>query len=113
MRRLMVCGLGLALLALGSTAEAKTFRFETDPFAGTNVLNVPGRQVVGGEDFLAFSIASDVFSLDPVVFGAGNTVNFVNSPAAGLPTGGINIVVLDSFDDDANPLTPFGAGNAA
>jgi hypothetical protein len=25
----------------------------------------------------------------------------------------VNVVVLETFDDDNNPLTPFGAGNAA
>ena len=30
-----------------------------------------------------------------------------------LPAGGVNVVVLQSFDNDNNPLTPFGAGNAA
>jgi hypothetical protein len=30
-----------------------------------------------------------------------------------LPTGGVNVVVLQSLDNDANPATPFAAGNAA
>jgi hypothetical protein len=37
----------------------------------------------------------------------------VNATAPALPIGGVNVVVLQTFDDDANPLTPFGAGNAA
>src|SRR5262249_53309591 len=40
-------------------------------------------------------------------------VNFVNASASVLPGGGVNVVVLQTFDDDNNPLTPFGAGNAA
>jgi hypothetical protein len=96
-----------------STAHATTFTFNTDPFAGTNVLNTPGRQIVGGENFINFSIASDVFSLDPTVFGTDGTVNFVNALAANIPTSGVNVVVLESFDDDNNTLTPFGAGQAA
>jgi len=103
----------VGLLAFSSAANATTFRFDTDPFAGTTVLNTPGRQIVGGEDFINFSTGSDVFSLESTVFGVENTVNFVNAPAANLPTGGVNVVVLESFDDDNNPLTPFGAGNAA
>jgi hypothetical protein len=105
--------IGVVLLALSSTANANTIRFDTDPFAGTNVLNVPGRQIVGGEDFISFSIATDVFSLESTVFGVGSTVNFVNAPVSALPASGINVVVLQAFDDDNNPLTPFGAGNAA
>jgi PEP-CTERM motif len=104
---------GAVLLALSATANAGVFRFDTDPFAGTNVLNVPGRQIVGGEDFISFSIASDVFSLESTVFEVGDTVDFVNAPVAGLPAGGVNIVALQTFDDDNNPLTPFGAGQAA
>ena len=104
--------IGAALLVLSSAANASTFRFDTDPFAGTNVLNTPGRQIVGGEDFISFSIATDVFSLESTVFGVGGTVNFANGQANTLPNGA-NIVVLQSFDDDNNPLTPFGAGNAA
>jgi hypothetical protein len=103
----------VVLLALSTTANANTFRFETDPFAGTDVLNVPGRQIVGGENFISFSIAADVFSLESTVFGVGGAVTFVNAPVSALPATGVNVVVLQSFDDDNNPLTPFGAGNAA
>jgi hypothetical protein len=101
------------LLALSSAASATTFTFNTDPFAGTNVLNAPGRQIVGGEDFINFSIAGDVFSLDSTVFNVGSHLNFVNAPAQFLPPGGENVVVLDTFDNDNNLGTPFGAGNAA
>ena len=104
---------GIVLLALSSTANANTFRFDTDPFAGTNVLNVPGRQIIADEDFISFSIATDVFSLESTVFGVGGTVTFVNAPVSTLPTSGVNVVVLQTLDDDNNPLTPFGAGNAA
>jgi hypothetical protein len=104
---------GLALLTLCSTAQATTFRFDTDPFAGTNVLNTPGRQIVAGESFISFNIANDVFSLESSVFDTGTTVNFANAGVAALPASGVNVVVLESFDNDNNPLTPFGAGNAA
>ena len=89
------------------------FTFDTDPFAGTNVLSAPGRQVVAGENFINFNPATDVFSLDSSVFNVGTTVNFVNALAPNLPTGGVNVVVLQSLDNDNNPATPFGAPNAA
>jgi hypothetical protein len=108
-----LCGIGFALLMLCSSAQASTFTFNKDPFAGTPVLTTPGRQIVGGEDFLSFSPATDVFALDPNVFGVGKTVNFINAPADGIPSSGVNVVVLDQFDNDNNPRTPFGAGNAA
>ena len=113
MRQLTFYCIGAAFLALCPAAPASTFTFDTDPFAGTNVLNTPGRQVVGGEDFLSFSIANDIFSMDSTAFGVGGPVHFVDSTAANLPTSGVNVVVLQDFDNDANPLTPFGAGNAA
>jgi hypothetical protein len=114
MRLSIFCSAVLGLFAMCSTAHATTFRFDTAPFAGTNVTSIPGRQIVGGEEFISFSTGSDVFSLDPAVFGVGSTVNFVNaSVASGLPTTGVNVVVLDTFDNDNNPLTPFGASQAA
>ncbi len=51
--------------------------------------------------------------MESTVYGVGETVQFANAPAAGLPSSGVNIIVLQTFDNDANPLTPFGAGNAA
>jgi hypothetical protein len=113
MRRSMFCCIGIALTAMCSISGAATFRFDTDPFAGSDALTTPGRQVVGGETFINFSIPNDIFSLESTVFGTGSTVNFINSPAAGLPSGGVNVIVLETFDDDANPATPFAAGNAA
>jgi hypothetical protein len=113
MRQLTFYCIGVALIAMCPAAHASTFTFNTDPFAGTNVLNVPGRQIVGGEDFLSFSIANDIFSMDATAFGVDPTVHFANGSAGTLPTTGVNVVVLQDFDNDANPLTPFGAGNAA
>jgi hypothetical protein len=112
MRLVTLCGIAVALLTMGATAQASTFTFNTDPFAGTNVKNIPGRQIIGGEDFISFSPATDLFSLDAATFGVSGPVHFVNAVAAGVPDG-VNVVVLESFDNDNNPLTPFGAGNAA
>ena len=103
----------VASLAIGSTASASAFTFNTDPFAGTTALTTPGRQVIGGETFITFDPATDFFSLDPNVFGVGNKVLFANTQAQNLPSTGLNVIVLESFDDDNNLLTPFGAGSAA
>ncbi|HEX7948141.1 MAG TPA: PEPxxWA-CTERM sorting domain-containing protein [Phenylobacterium sp.] len=103
----------LVALAIGAPAAATTFVFDQDPFAGTTALTTPGRQVVGGEPFISFLPGSDVFAFDPTVFDAGDDVRFANEIAGNLPTSGRNIVVLETFDDDANSGTPFGAGNAA
>jgi hypothetical protein len=105
--------LAATLVTFGTSAGATTFSFLTDPFAGTDALTTPGRQVVGGEDFVTFSIAADVFAFEPTVFGVGTSVLFANDVAGNLPTGGVNVVVLQTTDDDANPATPFAAGTAA
>jgi hypothetical protein len=103
----------IGAIAIGAPAVAATFTFDQDPFAGTTALTTPGRQIVGGEPFISFSTASDVYAFDPRVFAAGDTVLFANDLVGNLPTSGRNIVVLETFDDDANSGTAFGAGNAA
>jgi hypothetical protein len=113
MHRFLYRCASIGLFGACSILSAATFTFNTDPFAGSTALITPGRQVVGGEASISFSIANDVFALDPTVFAAGNSVNFINDLAPNLPASGVNIIVLQSFDDDANPATPFGAGNAA
>jgi hypothetical protein len=102
-----------ALLALSATASATTFSFDTDPFAGSNALTTPGRQIVGGESFISFDTATDVFALGSSVFGVGDEVHFSNDIVGNLPTGSVNVIVLETLDNDADPTTPFGAGNAA
>jgi hypothetical protein len=115
-------GIAVTAVALLSTmlilsgvfsANATTFRFDTDPFAGSTGLTTPGRQIVGGEAFINFNISSDLFSLESTVFGAGDQVLFANNVAGSLPSSGVNVIVLQTFDNDSNLTTPFGAGNAA
>jgi hypothetical protein len=116
MRRSALWATGLVLLGMCSTAQATTFTFNTDPFAGSTALTTPGRQIVGGEPFIDFNIGTDLFLFDTGAFGpygVSEPVNFVNTLASGIPTSGVNVIVLESFDDDANPVTPFAAGNAA
>jgi len=105
-------GFTLTILILTVSAGATTFRFDTDPFAGSTALTTPGRQVVGGESFITFNPATDVFSFDPAVFGV-TTLNFLNGTAGAIPPGGVNFIVLRTFDDDNNLGSPFAAGNAA
>jgi hypothetical protein len=106
-------GVAAAGVLLSTTASATVFSFATDPFAGSAALTTPGRQIVGGEDFINFNIATDVFSFAPGVFGIGETIHFASGLAGALPTGGLNAIALLNFDDDANLTTPFAAGNAA
>lgn len=97
----------VALMLFGATSTATTFRFGTDPFAGSPAPTTPGRQIVGGEPFITFNIATDVFSIDPAIFGVSDTVSLLNDFAANIPTGGVNVIVLQDTP------TPFAAGIAA
>lgn len=98
-------------LALGSTVRATVISFSTDPFAGSAALTTPGRQIVGGEPSINFNIATDVFVFSPSVFGI-SSLHFANGEIGSLPTSGVNLIVLRTFDNDNNVGTPFGAGNA-
>lgn len=101
-----------ALVAVHTSAGAAVITFDTDPFANSTALTTPGRQIVGGELVTDFNVATDVFAFDPTVFGIGSIL-FASDVAANLPATGVNTVVLQSLDNDADPGTPFGAGNAA
>jgi len=109
--RCSIVHVAIAVLMLNATADAASISFSTDPFAGSAALTTPGRQVVGSEVFTTFNI-TDVFAFDPVVFGI-SSIQFANDVVGNLPTSGVNGVVLRTFDNDGDPGTPFGAGNAA
>jgi hypothetical protein len=111
MRCLILC-VAAALLALPATVEADTISFSTDPFAGTTALTTPGRQIIGNELFTPFSPALDVFSFDVNTFGI-SSIHFANNTVGNLPTSGVNVIVLRTFDNDNDPTTPFNAGTAA
>lgn len=113
MRQSVFCGVAVAVLALSSTAQAATIRFDTDPFANTTALTTPGRQIIGNELFTTFNVATDVFSLETTIFGTGPVVQFVTATAPNVPATGVNVIALQTFDDDNNTSTPFAAGNAA
>jgi len=104
---------GAVLLALKAVAFGGTFTFDTDPLAGTIVRSAPGRQLVGGEQFIPFNTATDVFAFGPIIFGGQNQINLANGPVGAIPATDVNVAVLQTLDDDNNPLTPFGAFNAA
>jgi hypothetical protein len=103
---------GAALLAVAQATQAADFTFDTDPFAGTTALTTPGRQVIAGETFINFNIATDRILLGGAAFGV-DSLNFVNDVVPNIPTTGVNLVVNQTFDNDGNPGTAFGAGNAA
>jgi hypothetical protein len=104
--------LTMAFFGLHATAEATTVTFDQDPFAGSTALTTPGRQVVAGELFTTFDTANNVFQFDAATFGVGS-LDFANGEIGSIPAAGTNFAVLRTFDNDANPATPFGAGNAA
>ena len=102
----------LFTLITSTRATAATISFLTPPFAGTTALTDPGRQIVGNELFTTFDPLTDVFAFDATVFGI-DQILFDNDVIGGVPTSGVNVVVLETFDNDNDPATPFGAGSAA
>ena len=102
-----------ALVVFATISHAATFRFATDPFAGSTAPGTPGRQVVGGEPFITFDIATDIFSVEPNIFGISDTVSLANDVIENIPATGANFIVLQTFDNDNNAATPFNAGSAA
>lgn len=98
---------------LAVDASAATVVFDSAPFANTTALTTPGRQIIGNELVVTFDVATDLFAFEPSVFGVSQNVSFGTGAVAGLPTSGLNVIVVGDFDNDANPATPFGAGSAA
>lgn len=115
MRRLSLC----ALFVLSTTAaSAAPVVFNTDPFAGSDALTTPGRQVVGGELFTSFDPALDQFVIGPgfnlEAYAPGTTsLTVANGEIDAIPTSGVNVIVLRTFDNDGDPNSPFNAGIAA
>jgi hypothetical protein len=106
----------LALLATASRAEASMFNFNQNPFAGSTALTTPGRQIVGNERFIPdFDIATDVLAFNPAVFGTADGFQLFNGVAGDIPAGGFNVIVLQTFDSDGDPLNgnQLNAGQAA
>jgi hypothetical protein len=94
----------LAALVLGGTAaDAAVFKFDTDPFAGTTVLETPGRQFVGSELFIpVFDFANDSILVNGRVFGLPASTSFFSGLASDLPDQGADFIVLLDVDADGD-----------
>jgi hypothetical protein len=114
----------LILSAACGAASAATFAFNTDPFIGTNADPNDGvRQISTGTAGLGarllvpeFDFAADRFAFSIPAFGLERGLVFQGAPVQDLVPSGPgkpNVVVLQTTDDDSDPGTPFGAGNAA
>src|SRR6187402_1001265 len=102
---------GVLIVAWNGAAAAASISFGIDPFEGSPVRSIPGRQVVGGEFFIAFNTAAEAFVFSGPAFGLSQ-IRFANGPTSSISSDA-NVAVLRTTDNDNNPLTPFGAGNAA
>jgi MYXO-CTERM domain-containing protein len=105
-----------ACLIAAAPAFAAHVRFDTDPFAGSTADPDDGvRTVFGGNErqLPAFDLVVDRFVFNPGVFDLPGGLNFTSGLASALPSAGVNVVVLQSTDNDGNPATPFNAGTAA
>lgn len=109
------------LLALGVAATAQAHAaaetlFNTAPFAGSTANPADGvRTVFAGQQrsIATFDPTTDRFVFDLSKFNAGGSLSFASATLAAPPAAGSNVIVLNEFDDDNNPATAFGAGNAA
>ncbi|MDR7267797.1 hypothetical protein J2X20_000426 [Pelomonas saccharophila] len=116
-RALACASLALMAAAAPTSVNAAPVLFNTDPFAGSTALATPGRQVFSGQErtLPSFAVGQDSFVFDLGAFSAYavSALHFLNAPSSAIPGSGFNVIVLQDIDNDANPATPFGAGNAA
>src|SRR5688572_3346687 len=110
-----VLALAAAAAAFATGAQAKTFLFNTDPFAGSTALTQAGRQTVGGELFIdQFDPTIDTIRFDPAVFDTGPDVQAFNGSADDLPDEPFNFVVLRTLDSNPSLAgNQLAAGTAA
>jgi hypothetical protein len=104
------------LAALPPSAQAAAVIFSNAPFAGSPADPNDGvRTIFGANERLlpTFDPASDQFVFASPGFDFGGRLNFFNGLAAALPGLDVNVIVLQSTDNDGNPATPFLAGTAA
>lgn len=109
-----------ALLALSlagsSLAQAAPILFDTAPFTGSNANPNDGvRTIFAGlqRSLASFNVATDQFVFDLSKFNVGDSLHFSDASHASPPAAGSNVLVMLDTDNDNNPATPFGAGNAA
>jgi hypothetical protein len=103
LRRALAVAAATAAFATG--AQATTFRFDTDPFAGSTALQTPGRQIVGGELFIAaFDLDNDRIEVTTDAFDIEPTIATFAGFAADLPDAPFNFIVLRTLDADGDPL---------
>lgn len=103
-------------LSAATAAQAAAIVFDAAPFAGSSANPDDGVRTVfgGGERTLAgFDAAQDQFVFANPGFLLGDTLGFFSGLTAGLPTGGVNVIVVQDTDNDGNPATAFNAGSAA
>ncbi len=113
-RTLLLAGTALVMLSSPASSHAQQIiTFNADPFAGSNARETPGRQIVGNELFTPFNIGTDVFAFNQGIFGMGDVIKFASGPINEIPQTDVNAIVLNTFDNDGDPLTPFLAGTAA
>lgn len=71
-------------------------------------------QLLSSPDQLSdWQVRADQFALLASDFGVKGDLSFINARATDLPTGGVNVIVLQDSDDDNDPDTVFNARSAA
>ncbi|NJK62219.1 MAG: hypothetical protein HC921_05610 [Synechococcaceae cyanobacterium SM2_3_1] len=82
--------------------------------SGNDTVLYNGSQLGSGPDQLSdWAVNSDRFLLNPGDFNVAGSLSFVNTLASNLPSGGVNVIVLQDTDNDNDPNTAFNARSAA
>lgn len=101
--RALLAGAALAA-SLATAAQATTFTFNTNPFAGTAAVAGDGvRQVVpaaGQELFIDnFDLQNDIILVDADVFDIQTPLVSASGLDTDIPTSGVNVIALQNLDD--------------
>ncbi len=82
--------------------------------SGNDTVVYNGTQLGSGPDQLSdWAVNSDRFLLNAGDFNVAGSLSFINTLAVNLPSGGVNVIVLQDTDNDNDPNTAFNARSAA
>jgi hypothetical protein len=109
----LVGGNGVDTLSGGEGYDSFVFsgmRFNGGPVVENDHI----RQVVNTPDIINdWDIYEDRIAIDASDFGVSKHLDLFSGSASDIPETGVNFVVLQDTDNDANAATPFNAGAAA
>ena len=106
--RILRAAVVIGVLLTAAPVHAAIITIDQLPAAFAAALLTPGREIIGGEPSINFTIATDVFLLSEKEFGVSQVL-FANSLTAALPPSGVNTIVVQ----DAGMLAGLAANAIA